>query len=278
MFNLKFLLYRLPISIALVSELAIVNTTIAVSTESRSALIAPSSAIALNEGEKLAISQVKETRLAQSNPPPPPENPGSSSAGGRRNPSNCSQDAVSATTTSLLLTALSPTTKPGSTLAERPTFLVYVPKTSAKNAEFSLRSREGQGVYRTTIALTNTPDLISITLPAQAPPLEVGKLYTWFFSIICNPDDRVDDRFVTGMVQRSALDPARLRQIQQAPPREQVALYQQADAWYDALAILLQLKRSQLNDPSISTAWRELMQSGGVDSMIGSNSEKGTPR
>lgn len=225
MLDLKFLPHNIPVGIAIVLELAIVNTM----------AIAPSVATELHRSET-SIFQVKDMQLAQSNPPPPPTNPGRSSAGGRRDPSNCPQDAGAATT-SPLLTALSPTTKPGLTLAERPTFLVYVPKTSAKNAEFSLRSRMGQGVYRTMVALTTTPNLISITLPAQAPPLTVGQTYTWSFAIICNPNDRLNDRFVTGTVQRIALDPTRLRQIQQASPKEQVMLYQKADVWYDALAL-----------------------------------------
>jgi hypothetical protein len=169
-------------------------------------------------------------------------------------------------------------TKPGLTVAERPTFLVYVPKTSAKNAEFSLRSRMGQGIYRTMIALSATPKLISITLPAQTPPLAVDQSYTWAFAIICNLNDRLDDRFVTGMVQRLAIDSGRLRQIQQASLKEQLVLYQQVNAWYDALALLFQLKRSQPNDSTANTAWRELLQAGGVDPMIDSNPETTNPR
>lgn len=251
----KTLVYCLPISIALALEVAF-SSGIASPTPSQS------------------LSTSRSTiQLAQSNPPPPPKNPGGSSPGGRRDPTNCPQDPIP-TTSSPRLTALSPITKPGFTLAERPTFLVYVPKTSAKNAEFSLRSREGRGVYRTTLALTNIPNLIPLTLPAQTPPLAVGQLYTWSFAIICNPSDRLDDRFVTGIVQRIELDPTQLRQIQQASPREQVVLYQKADAWYDALAVLYRLKRSQTSDPNISTTWRELLQSGGVDTMIDSNLEK----
>lgn len=260
MSDLKVLLHNIPIGIALVLELA----------------IAPSTATELYRSEKPLSFNVNKIQLAQSNPPPPPTNPDSSSAGGRRDPSNCPQDAGVAIIRPLL-TALSPTTKPGLTVAERPTFLVYVPKTSAKDAEFSLRNRDGRGVYRTLIALTNTPALINITLPVQAKPLEIDKPYIWSFAIICNPNDRLDDRFVTGMIQRLALDSTQLRQIQQAPPREQIALYQKADAWYDALALLLQLKRSQ-NDPSINTVWRELLQAGGVDTTIDSNLEKVNPR
>lgn len=285
----KTLLYRLSISIALTLEVAFSS---AIASPARSPSFSTiqfaahgSTLVPLNKGETQALLAPlvkggwgdQPIQLAQSNPPPPRRNPDRSSPGGRRDPANCAQDPVPVAT-SPMLTALSPTTKPGLTVAEHPTFLVYVPKTSAKNAEFSLRSRDDRGVYRTTVALTNTPNLISLTLPAQTPPLTVGQPYTWSFAIICNPSDRLDDRFVTGMVQRIELDSTRLRQIQQAPPKEQVTLYQKANAWYDTLTVLYQLRRGQSGDPSISTAWRELLQSGGVDTMIDSNSEQGSPR
>ncbi|MBD1867346.1 DUF928 domain-containing protein [Cyanobacteria bacterium FACHB-471] len=208
--------------------------------------------------------------LKQTLPPPPPNNPGSSAAGGRRSASTCPQDAIAATTDPLL-TALSPTTTPGLSLAERPTFLVYVPSTSAENAEFSLRSRDGRGIYRTTVPLTDTPTLISISLPDQVAPLEIGSLYTWSFAIICNPDNRLEDQFVTGSIQRIELNPVRLSQIEQSPPARRIALYQEDGIWYDALTLLFELKRSQPDDLSVDTTWREFLQSGGIDSTIDSN-------
>ncbi|UBF30378.1 DUF928 domain-containing protein (plasmid) [Kovacikia minuta CCNUW1] len=252
MSHIKWLSNHIPVSMVALG-LAIVNSASA---------ITPSVAIALHGDGNPSMQGSQTIQLAQSNPPPPPRNPGRSSPGGRRDPSNCPQDAE-ASPGSPLLTALSPISKPGLTLAEHPTFLVYVPKTSATSAEFSLRSRDGRGIYRTTVALTKTPNLITLTLPAQTPPLTVGQTYTWSFAIICNPNDRLDDRFVTGMVQRIEVEPARLRQIQQASPRDQVALYQQANAWYDTLAVLYRLHRSQTSDPGINTIWRELLQSGG---------------
>jgi hypothetical protein len=235
------LLCRISIAVVLISELA----------------IAP---------QATAVQQT----LKQTLPPPPPNNPGSSAAGGRRNLSTCPQDAIAATTGSLL-TALSPTTTTGLSLAERPTFLVYVPSTSAENAEFSLRSQEGRGVYRTTVSLTDTPNLISIPLPDQIAPLEIGRLYVWSFAIICNPDNRLEDQFVTGSIQRIELNPDRLSQIEQSPPAQRIALYQEDGIWYDALTLLFELKRSQPHDPSINTTWSEFLQSGGIDSTIGSN-------
>jgi hypothetical protein len=245
MYSIKSLLYFVPASTAL-ALLA----------------IAPNVATAISPQPGLTT-----TLIAQSNPPPPPSNPGSSSAGGRRDLTACPQDKITATTDPKL-TALSPASKSGVTLTERPTFLVFVPKTSAKSAEFSLRDRNNNGVYRTTLALPNTPGIVSLSLPVQAPPLTIGKQYLWSFAMICNPNDRLDDRFVTGMVQRMTIDATRLRQIQQASPKERVSLYQKADVWYDALAVLFELKRTQPNDPSINTIWREFLQSGGVDVML----------
>jgi Domain of Unknown Function (DUF928) len=257
----KSLLLLIPVAIVLALELAIASST---------------ASPALSQS--FLVSRIKQAGRKQSNPPPPPTNPGSSSAGGRRDPSACPQDAVTAETvtaeTAPLLTALSPTPAPGLTLAERPTFLIYVPGTSAKSAEFSLRDREGRGVYRTTVDLTQALGLVSVSLPEQIAPLEVGKQYTWAFAIICNPDDRIEDRFVTGSVQRAELDPTRLRQIEQSPPRQRLVLYQENGIWYDALALLWELKHNPSNDPNLSTVWRELLQSGGVDPLIDINSDK----
>ncbi len=252
MYFIKSLLCCIPLGIALALKLSFAPSTASL------AQVQPQ------------VLKLKNTQLKQTNPPPPPDNPDSSAAGGRRDPTSCPQDAI-APKTNPLLTALSPTTKPGSTLAERPTFLVYVPKTSAQNAEFSLRSRDGRGVYRMTIALTNTPNLISISLPAQATPLEVGKKYTWSFAIICNPSDRLEDKFVEGMVQRTEIDPTRLAKIQQTPPNQRLALYQENGIWYDAIALLFELKRAQPNDSSLNTIWREFLRSCGINTMIDSN-------
>ncbi|XGW00675.1 MAG: DUF928 domain-containing protein [Leptolyngbya sp. BL-A-14] len=218
------------------------------------------------------LAKREDTKLKQS-VPPPRKNPGGSSAGGRRAPSACPQD-TSALATNSELVALTPKTQPDSTLAARPTFFVYVPKTSAKTAEFSLRDRKGMGVYRTTLALTKTPAIVRLSLPDQTPSLDVNQQYVWSFAVICNPNDRLDDRFVSGTVQRITIDSVRLRQIQQASPREQVSLYQQAGLWYDALAVVYELQRAYPNDASINTTWQEFLRSSGVDSLMDNKSSQ----
>ena len=252
-----------------------------------SAIASGAPALAVSRSFSVVQPQIvtRGAKLKQSNPPPPPTNPGSSVPGGRRDPSACPQDAGAVSSPEAgsetgsaadlaMLTALSPTTAPGLTLAEHPTFAVYVPKTSAESAEFSLRDQAGHGLYRTTLALPNTPGIISITLPDQTTPLAIGGQYTWTFAVICNLDDRLDDRFVTAFVQRIALDPTRDRQIAQTPERDRPMLYQQNGLWYDAIALLLALRRSQPHDSNLTTTWRDLLRSGGIDLIIDSSLEE----
>jgi hypothetical protein len=197
-------------------------------------------------------------------PPPPPNNPDETTGGGTRDGGRCPQDAI---TLEPPLTALSPVTKPGLTVTERPTFLAYVPQTTAQTAEFSLFDQNNQGIYQTTFALTNTPGIVSFSLPPNSPPLEIGKNYTWSFAMICDPKNRLQDQFVRGRTRRTELDAALMNQIENAAPKERVSLYRTADVWYEALFTLFELQRSQPNDPSVSAAWKELLNSGGLNSI-----------
>lgn len=197
--------------------------------------------------------------------PLPPQNPNSTTGGGRRDHGACRQDPQNS---DQLLTALSPTTKSGLTLAERPTFFVYVPQTSAQFVEFSLLDRNNRGIYQTTFALTNTSGLVSFTLPPDAPPLEMDKDYTWSFALICDRQNRLEDRFVTGQVRRTSLDPSLKYQIESVAPKQRLALYQKASIWYETLSTLVELQRSQPNDPNLRAAWREILQSGELNDDI----------
>ncbi|MBD2463572.1 DUF928 domain-containing protein [Oscillatoria sp. FACHB-1407] len=261
MVYIKSLLRSIAIGVALASELAIALSIIT---------MAPGTATTQHEGKQRVASHQTPNQTAS---PPPRRNPGSSVAGGRRNSNACPQDGISETT-SLPLIPLSPMTGTGLTLEARPTFLVYVPRTSAETAEFSLSTRDGRGIYRTTIPLTHTPDIVSIPMPDQTEPLEVGRPYMWVFAIICNPNRRMADQFVISNIERTALDPVRLRQIEQTPIRQRIALYQEDGIWYDALNLLFELKRNQPNDPEIDAAWREFLNSEGVDTMIEINSAR----
>jgi hypothetical protein len=194
--------------------------------------------------------------------PPPPKNPDRTTGGGRRDNSSCPQDDKSETR----LIALSPVSEPGATLAAYPTFWVSVPSTRAQRVEFSLFDQNKRGIYQTTFALTGTPGIVSFTLPSSAPPLSIGNVYTWVFALICDPADRRRDRLTSGEIRRIELNSTQQRQIERATPRERIALYRQAGIWYETVSILVEQQRSQPNALTWKTAWRELLQSGGLDS------------
>ena len=152
-------------------------------------------------------------------------------------------------------------------MAAHPTFLVYVPQTAARIAEFSLFGRNNRGIYQTTFALGRTPKIVSFSLPTTAPSLKIGEDYQWFFTMICMPQDRLQDQFVTGSVRRIQLNPASPDKLEKAAPKERIDLYTANGIWYEALSTLLMLRRSQPNDPNLIAAWQRLLHTVGLDAI-----------
>jgi hypothetical protein len=267
---IKFLLPVASLWVALTLELVIAPSVLAKMQAQLASLPGKTQLASLRSKARSHNYNSHNHRQINAQLPPPPKNPNETTGGGTRDEGRCSQDAK----TSQPLTALSPVTETGLTLAERPTFLAYVPKTTAQTAEFSLFDQKNKGIYQTTFALTNTPGIISFSLPPNAPPLEIGKDYTWSFAMICDPKKRLQDQFVRGRIRRTQLDSALMNQIEKAAPKKRVSLYRSADVWYEALFTLFELQRSQPNDPSVSAAWKELLNSGGLNSIAAQPLEK----
>jgi hypothetical protein len=149
----------------------------------------------------------------------------------------------------------------GKTAAERPSFWFYVPYTftPAHPAEFMLQDEARKDLYKATLEASQTaPGVVGFELPSTAPALEVGKRYYWSFSVYCIPEQRF---FVEGWVERVALNPSLLPQLEQATQREKFALYQKADLWHEAIATLAQLRRQNPEDAKLEAEWSNLLQS-----------------
>jgi hypothetical protein len=262
---IKFLLPLASLWVALTLELVIAPSVLA-RIQTRLASL-PSKA---RSHPKISSYNSHNQRQINAQLPPPPKNPDETTGGGTRDEGRCPQDAK----TSQPLTALSPVTEAGLTVAERPTFLAYVPQTTAQTVEFSLFDQNNKGIYQTIFDLTNTPGIVSFSLPPNAPTLEIGQDYTWSFAMICNPKNRLQDQFVRGRIRRTQLDSGLMNQIKKAAPKERVSLYKTADVWYEAVFTLFELQRSQPNDPSVSAAWKELLNSGGLNSIATQPLEK----
>jgi hypothetical protein len=194
--------------------------------------------------------------------------------GGRRNEGVCSQErkASEASITepkslARLLTPLlpSPSSDLHLTVSAHPTFLVYVPQTSAKTVELTLEDRDGKGIYQRTINLTGTPGIVRFSLPASTPELEIGKDYRWLVLMNCQPST-AEDPFAEGLVRRIKPDSS-LSQVDGKKPLEQVSLYAKSGIWYDAVANLAALQKAQPNNPEVTSAWENLLRGVGLDAI-----------
>ncbi len=154
-----------------------------------------------------------------------------------------------------------------STVAPRPSFFVHVSQTSGQKAEFMLVNEKGDEVYKNSnITLSGSPGIISISLPANAPALEVGKSYYWSLTAICD-DDWAKNPAVDGWVKRIELNSTLANQLNRAAPRDRPALYADASIWTDAVSTLFDLRKANPNDPQLRQDWEDLLKSAGLDTV-----------
>ncbi len=167
------------------------------------------------------------------------------------------------------------------TAAQHPSFLVYVPQTSATEAEFTIKTdvpddvvRRGEAeqyTYSQRIKLTGKPGILRVSLPATTPGLAIGTAYQWSFSLICG-GDRFNDPVAEGRVRRVNLSPSEQLQLRRTTdPIEQAAIYGQAGIWYDMVATLAGAQSKAPHDRALAQSWVDVLQSETVD--IGSLSQ-----
>lgn len=213
----------------------------------------------------------------------PKGSPDRTTGGGRRDNGVCPQDE-SASKSAVVKTldqrlapivpayeaeAKKPGTNWGLTVSANPTYLVYVPKTSAKTAEFTLRLQETnkrqKDLYSVKVALPQTPGIVSIQLPSNAPALEVGKVYVWGLQLACTanvPDP--NDPSVQGVIRRVEPDASLKGTAGKPRSLDQVELYAKAGIWYDTVAELAMLRNAKPNDAELDSVWKGLLEPAGL--------------
>lgn len=189
--------------------------------------------------------------------------PYTSAGGASRSPDSklCPQDATVARPS---ITALIPVKHEALTVAKHPTFLVYMPQTSARKVLFSLQDENLNSVYETTLPATGEAGIVSIQLPANAPELETGKHYQWYLTVLCDNTLQPDSPVVGGLIRRVE---SRNSQLDTLSPIERAALYGKEGIWHDTLATLADLRRSQPTDATLTTTWEQLLKSVGLDAI-----------
>jgi hypothetical protein len=168
-----------------------------------------------------------------------------------------------ATSTEVSLTALVPQNKIGRTVSDYPTFFFYLPEIEAELGEFILEDESGNQIYQQDLTISNLPGVIGVSIPANTnvPPLEVGKNYTWKFTVVCDPEDRSSDLLESGIVRRVELSADILSQLENADPRQKTFIYAENGIWQDALSTLAAARRANPNEPVFQTDWESLLDS-----------------
>jgi hypothetical protein len=134
--------------------------------------------------------------------------------------------------------------------------------------ELALLDKNDKEIGKTTVDVPSTTSgIVSFRLSdiQGLPPLEVGKDYHWYLSMICNTEDRSADIFVDGWVRRVEVDPVLAGELKTLAPKDRASLYAVDGIWYDTLAALYEARRASPEDSSLAADWADILESESTD-------------
>jgi hypothetical protein len=254
---------RSPTTIGIASTLALVVALSPVRvTRSQTPTIGPSSA-AIQFNPPAALP-----------PPPIVSDPGSGrSQGGAGR--GCARNRPEALLTPLVpLVSGSKTVRWGLTTTDRPTFWLHTPNGLKDGAMVVLVLQDGMNrtSHRATFQIPpNTPpNVLSLPIPATAPPLQANTQYRWEIRLFCNSGDSstlaepsIDVPVIfSGGIQRITPSVQLQRQLTTAKtPLDRAIAYAGNGIWYDALTNLgQQIQANPAGDRAIVRAWSDLLR------------------
>jgi hypothetical protein len=172
--------------------------------------------------------------------------------------------------------ALLPDTNIALTANGFPTLFVYIPATNAKEGEFNLyeEANGNDPVYSTEVAVSKTPGIASISIPANAKglPLQYGKKYKWSFSLICDAGDRAGDTRIEGWLQREQQTVTLVNNLRNVKNKREIpSIYAEAGYWEETLTSLAALRRENPNDAGLKQDWQNLLNDVGLGKIAPEN-------
>jgi hypothetical protein len=167
---------------------------------------------------------------------------------------------VSATEPAALI-ALLPQNFYGTTVSERPTILVYLPASNAREAVFSLKDEAGNMQHHMNVPVAGKAGVIAIELPANAPALTVGKNYQWFLALKLDGQLGPSTPYVDGWVQRIQPSAELTRAMQEQDALKRATALGKNGVWYDCVATLATVYTAQPSNATLRKQWAELLSS-----------------
>jgi hypothetical protein len=149
----------------------------------------------------------------------------------------------------------------GTTASERPTVMVYLPASNAEEAIFSIKDEAGNMHHQMTIPVHGQSGVIAVKLPADAPPLAVGKNYQWFLALKVDGQLSPSTPYVDGWIERIQPSAELATAMQQQDALKRAEAFGKNGVWYDCVATLAGLQAAQPNNPIVIKQWEELLSS-----------------
>ena len=212
-------------------------------------------------------TEIKTETTILFRPPREESKPEKTEGAASRNNRVCSQD-IAARNLELQsqrrsnLTAVVPDGDYGLTVAERPTFWVSLPTTSAKKVILTLKENGHNPHWQQSANLKEKAGIIGIKLANEAPALEIGKEYQWTIILVCGNQPHPNDPVVTAKIKRvNKLQIVRDSSFDDYTALERATVYAREGIWYDSLDILI-AEKSSLTD--WNNLWFNYLQSAGL--------------
>jgi tetratricopeptide (TPR) repeat protein len=161
--------------------------------------------------------------------------------------------------------------EPQRTTAEHPTFFFYIPQTSEtlQALKFVLRDDDSiDPLYKATFKPIGQNGIVSVSVPTDKSSLQIGKQYTWVFSMSCDPLNPDKDSYIEGTIVRSQDENLSFELKQPNTDLERAVLFATAGFWEDALRTLANLRRQTPNDPEVQKYWEDLLNSVDIKEVV----------
>jgi hypothetical protein len=167
------------------------------------------------------------------------------------------------------------------TIAERPTiyflspklnspvqFILYEVVPAKSNPEGRLLASRQRKIYEKTFVINNDAGIIALKLPDDSPILEIGKNYTWKFTV--NPKSFYSDKLIKGNLRRVLPTQRLLAKLQSisSQPLERAALFAEEGIWFEAVQALAEAQLTVPKNAEILSEWNSLLKSANLDRVM----------
>ncbi|RMF25576.1 MAG: DUF928 domain-containing protein [Cyanobacteria bacterium J083] len=139
----------------------------------------------------------------------------------------------------------------------------YIPPTQGKaEIEFVLRDVQDNLIHEQILVTEGKAGIVALDLPTNlsTKSLKLNSNYRWYFSLICNPENRSQDIVLEGWIKQIQPDSSIKQSLSLS---DKVDFYLEANLWYDALNLAAELKFNQTDN----SKWLELLHSIGLSAV-----------